>query len=115
MPASRSIAAAAATTTTVAAAAAAATTVAATAAAGATAAAAATAIAAATAARLAWLGLVDRQPATFIFLIVQALDRRLGLRFGVHLDKTEALASTGVAVLNDLRALHRPVLGEPSF
>ena len=112
MPAGRSIAAAAAATTVAPAAAAA--TVAATAAAGATAAAAA-AVAAATAARLAWLGLVDRQPATFIFLIVQALDRRLGLRFGVHLDETEALASTGVAVLNDLRALHRPVLGEPSF
>src|SRR5271157_2116017 len=106
----RSIASAAAAT--VAAATTAAIAASATAAAGAT----ATAVtAAATATRFAWLGLVDCQPAPVILLVVQALDRRLSLCFGVHLDESEPLAATGVTVLDDLCALHGPELGEPSF
>jgi len=109
----RSIASAAAAATTVAAAATGATAAVTAAATGATA--ATTVTAAATATRFAGLGLVDCQPAPVILLVVQALDRRLSLGFGVHLDKAEPLAATGVTVLDDLRALHGPELGEPSF
>src|SRR5271166_4472966 len=112
-PQSRSIAAAAATTT-VAATTAATIAASTTAATGATAA-AVTAAATATATRFAWLGLVDCQPAPVILLVVQALDRRLSLCFGVHFDESEPLATTSVTVLDDLCALHGPELGEPSF
>jgi hypothetical protein len=51
------------------------------------------------------LGLVDRQSSTVVILIVEAVDRGLGLSLGVHLDEPETLAPAGVAVLNDLGAL----------
>ena len=51
---------------------------------------------------LAGLGLVDREPTAVVFLVVEALDRRLGLGLGVHLDEAEALAAAGVTVLDDL-------------
>ncbi len=51
-----------------------------------------------TAPGLARLGLVHGQPPSVVFLIVQALDRRLRLGLRVHLDKAEALATAGVTV-----------------
>ncbi len=44
---------------------------------------------------------------------MQSLDRRLSLGLGVHLDESEPFAPSGVAVLDDLRTLHRSELGEP--
>jgi hypothetical protein len=77
-----------------------------------TAAAAATVSATATATRFAGLGLVDREATAVDFLVMKTLDGGLGLSLAAHLDKAEALAPTGVAILDDLRALHDPEPGE---
>ena len=70
--------------------------------------------AAAAGAGLPGLGLVHGEPAAVVFLIVEALDRRLSLGVGVHLDEAEALAAAGVTVGDHLGTLHGPVLGEPA-
>ena len=69
----------------------------------------ATAVAATAAARLAGLGLVDRQATAVDFLVVQALNGRLRLGVTAHLHEAEPLAPTRVAILDDLCALHGPV------
>src|SRR5262245_8422466 len=97
--------AAAATTTVTTAAASAATTAAVTATATTTAAAEATA----TGALFAGLGFVDGEGAAAVFLAVHRRDRGLGLGVAAHLDESEALGASGVAVVDDLRALDRAV------
>jgi hypothetical protein len=59
------------------------------------------------------LGLIDSQGAVSLGLAVHGLDGRLGLGVAAHLDKAEALAAAGVAVLDDLRAADGAVLREP--
>src|SRR5262249_12738988 len=71
-----------------------------------------TTVAATAAARLAGLGLVDRQATSVDFLIVQALDGRLRLGVPPHLPEAEPLAPTRVAILDDLCALHGPEFRE---
>ena len=58
------------------------------------------------------LGFVHGEPTPVVLLVVEALDRGLRLGFCVHLDESEALAPTRLAVLNDLRTLHGTELGE---
>lgn len=51
-------------------------------------------------------GLVDRQRPAVMFFVVQTLDGRLGLLVGSHFDEGKTLASSRVAILNDLSADH---------
>jgi hypothetical protein len=108
-------AATAAATTATAAAAAAATTAAA---AVATTAATATAVpttTAATAPAFLGLGFVDSEGAAIMFLAVDSRDGCLRFSIGAHFDETEALASAGVAVCDDLSALHGAVRSKELF
>jgi hypothetical protein len=50
-----------------------------------------------------------------MFLTVQSGDRSLGFFVTAHLDESESLASTGLAIADHLRALHRAVLREQLF
>ena len=59
------------------------------------------------------LGFAHRKPPPVVFVVVESLDRSVSLGVGVHLDKTEPLAASHVTVLDDLGALHCPVLCEP--
>ena len=59
------------------------------------------------------LGFAHRERAPIVFVVVESLDRSLSLGVGVHLDKTEPLATSHITVLDDLGALHGAVLGEP--
>src|SRR5262245_15034718 len=61
------------------------------------------------------LGFVHSQPPPADFLIVEALNRRLSLRVGIHLDEAEPFALASVTVRDHLGALHGPVLAEPFF
>src|SRR5690606_18835067 len=97
---------------------AAATTAAATAAAAVTTAAAAATVAAATTATGAvglGLGFVDSEVAAIDFLLVQGVDRGLGLGVTAHLDKAETLAAAGVPVVDDFGAGDSAVLAEHLF
>jgi len=60
-----------------------------------------------------WLGFAHRQPPTLVFVVIESQDRSVSLGVGVHLDKTEPLATAHITVLDDLGALHCPILGEP--
>src|ERR1043166_6394054 len=64
---------------------------------------------------LAGLGFVDGERAPAVLLAVERRDGRLGLGVATHLDEAESLASAGVAIGDDLRALHRAVRGEQRF
>ncbi len=80
----------------------------------ATATAAAAAVTAATAATrpgFARFGLVDRQAPSVDFLIMQALDGRLGLGLATHLNEAEPLASARGAVLDHLSARRWRIFG----
>ena len=68
--------------------------------------------AATTATRLAGLGFVDRQPASVVFLLMQAGNGRLGLGIGIHLDESESLGPVRFAINNYLCALHSSELRE---
>src|SRR5258708_5353269 len=61
------------------------------------------------------LGFVHGQGATVVLLPVQG--RNGGLSFGIaaHLDKAKALASAGVAIVDDLRALDSAMRAEELF
>ena len=48
------------------------------------------------------LGLVHREATPVVILIIESLDRRLGLGVGVHLDEAEPLAAARVTVRDDL-------------
>src|SRR5271157_3098804 len=61
------------------------------------------------------LGFVHREPPSVVLLLVEPLDRRLGLGVGTHLDEPKPLAAARVTVGDHLGALHCPVLGEPLF
>src|SRR4051794_10204131 len=67
---------------------------------------------AATRAGFTRLGLINREAATVVVLVVEALDGRLGLGLAAHLHEAEALAAARVTVLDDLRALDVPECGE---
>ena len=47
-----------------------------------------------------------------MLLTVQRRDRRLGFLIGAHFDETEPLGSAGVAIIDDLRRDHGPVLSK---
>jgi hypothetical protein len=108
--------AAVATATAAATVAAAATTAAATAIAAATATAAATESTTpaptAAAAVFARAGFVDSEGAAAVLLAVEGGDGRLSLVIRGHLDEPEALGPPGVAIVDDLRGNHGPVLSE---
>ena len=74
--------------------------------------AATTTVAAATAAWFTGPSLVDGQPAAVDLLVMERLDRRLCFLIAAHLHEAEALAAAGVAVVDDLDALHAPELRE---
>jgi hypothetical protein len=81
-------------------------------------AAAATTTAAATAAAatiFARTRFVHGQRATFVLLVVEALNGRLGFSVRAHFDETKAFAPSRVSVLDDLRALHRAEFREQLF
>jgi hypothetical protein len=59
------------------------------------------------------LGFAHREPPPVVFVVVESLDRSVSLGVGVHLDKTEPLATSHITVLDDLGTLHCPVLSEP--
>ena len=61
---------------------------------------------------LARTGFVDGKTSAAVLLVMQRPDGLLRLGVGVHLDETEAFAATGLAVGDDLSALHRPELRE---
>jgi hypothetical protein len=61
------------------------------------------------------LGLVDRQPAASVFLVVQTVDGRLRRVLAVHLDKPEATAAARLTVLDDLGTPDLAKLGEQLF
>ncbi len=44
------------------------------------------------------LGFVHRESPSVVLLLVEPLDRRLGLGLGIHLDETKALAAARVTV-----------------
>jgi len=48
-------------------------------------------------------------------LLIQALDGRLSFRVAAHFHETKALAPAGLAVFNDLCALHSAILAEQLF
>ncbi len=73
---------------------------------------AAPAVTAATTPRFPGLGFVDSQPTAIDLLVMERLDGRLGLLIAAHLHEAEALAAAGVAVVDDLDALHAPELRE---
>src|SRR4051812_44954145 len=73
---------------------------------------AAAASAAAAAAVFLRLGLVDGEGPAVLFDAVQRGDRRLCFGVISHLDKSEALASAGVAIGDDLRTFDGAVRGE---
>jgi hypothetical protein len=56
-------------------------------------------------------GFIDREPPTVDLAVVETLDGRLGLGFGVHLHEAEALVAAGIAASHYLHAL-RYQLGE---
>jgi len=87
------------------------TTAAVTAAAAATPAAAASTPAAATATLLG-PRFVHRERATIDHLAVHAINGRLGFLIRSHLDETESLGSSGVAVRDDLGRCHHPIRGK---
>ncbi len=102
------------TTATTAITAPAATTVAAptTASAATTASTAAAAVTTSTSAVFTGLGLVHRQSTAVMFAVVEAIDGRLRLGLGIHLDEAEAFAPAGVAVLDHLGTLDGSELRE---
>jgi hypothetical protein len=110
----KSITAAATAATTATAAATAAAAVSATAAATTTAT-AVTTTAAATAPAFLGLGFVDSESTAIMFLAVDSGDRCLRFSIAAHFDKTEALASAGVTVSDDLSALHGAVRSKKLF
>src|SRR5687768_11966469 len=73
---------------------------------------AATIAAAPAAAFLAWTGFVDGQGPAAERRTVQRVDRRLRFAIVVHLDEAEAARAAGLAIRDDLRAGHRPMLLE---
>ena len=60
------------------------------------------------------LGFIDSQGAAAMFLAVEGGDSRLSFAVAAHLDKAEALALAGVAIGDDLCAVHGPVRGKSS-
>ena len=74
-----------------------------------------TTTAAATTTALAGLGFVDGQGTAIVLLLVHSTDRLLSSIIRLHLDKAKALASTSVAILDDLRAYYRAELREQLF
>jgi hypothetical protein len=58
---------------------------------------------------------VHGQRATFVLLVVEALNGRLGYTVRAHFDETKAFAPSRVSVLDDLRALHRAEFREQLF
>jgi hypothetical protein len=68
--------------------------------------------AAASAALFARTGFIDGESAPAVLLSIQGGDGGLGFFIGAHFDEPEALASAGVAVVDDLRRHDGPVLTE---
>src|SRR5262249_42012054 len=60
-------------------------------------------------ARLAGLGLIDRQGPALERLVIERLDGRLGLVRGGHLNEAEAAGAAGIAVHDDLGPSHGAV------
>jgi hypothetical protein len=77
-----------------------------------TAATAAASTTASTGSILARLGFVHFQSAAINFLAVQSGDGGFGLIIAAHLHEAEAFAAARLAVVDDLGAGHRAVLGE---
>src|SRR6476660_1574984 len=80
-----------------------------------TAAAAAAITTAAAAALFARPRFVDRQIPAVVLFFVQTADRFLRCVVVRHLHKPKTLAAAGVAILHDLRALHRAELSKQLF
>lgn len=57
-------------------------------------------------------GFVDGQRTSVVLLIMQGADCGLGFLIAAHLNKGEALAATGIAILDHLSALNRAELAE---
>ena len=62
--------------------------------------------------RIAGLGLVDLQAATFEILTVKGLDGRIGLGVVIHLHKSETARLAGLAVGDEFDGGDGAVLGE---
>jgi len=75
----------------------------------------ASAATAATGAFFAGLGFVDGKGTSAVLLTVKGSDRSLRFGIGGHLDETEALGASGVAVLDDLGAFDGSMLREQLF
>jgi hypothetical protein len=61
------------------------------------------------------LGFVDSESTAIVFLAVDSRDGCLRFGIAAHFDKSEALASAGVTVSDDLSALHGSVRGKKLF
>jgi hypothetical protein len=57
-------------------------------------------------------GFIDGQGATVVLNAVQGGNRRGGFAVGGHFNKPETFASTGVAIVDDLRGNHLPMSGK---
>ena len=68
-----------------------------------------------TTALFAGASFVDGQRTPVVILLVQSTDRFVGGVVIPHLDESEALASSGVTILNNLSTLHRAELAEQRF
>jgi hypothetical protein len=66
----------------------------------------------ATTAAFSGLGFVHGEGSAAVFLAVERCDGRLGLRVTAHLDETETLATTGLPISDNFRALHAAVRAE---
>jgi hypothetical protein len=64
---------------------------------------------------LARTGFIDGERPAAVVLTVQRCDRRLRFFVSSHFDETETLASTGVAIINDLRRDDLAVLAKQLF